>query len=124
MSENSERQMLADRLAAVDERIANACQRSGRARSDVSLVAVTKTISIETAALLPGLGVLDLGENRPQELWRKAAALPSGIRWHLVGHLQRNKIERTLSLATLVHSVDSERLLLALETEAAKQNRS
>jgi pyridoxal phosphate enzyme (YggS family) len=74
------------------------------------------------AALLPGLGVAHLGENRPQELWRKAAALP-GVRWHLIGHLQRNKVERTLPLAELIHSADSLRLLQALEQEAAKQNR-
>ena len=73
-------------------------------------MAVTKTVSAEVAALLPELGVLDLGESRPQELWRKAAALPPAVRWHLIGHLQRNKIERTLPLVQLIHSVDSLRL--------------
>jgi pyridoxal phosphate enzyme (YggS family) len=119
VSESSIRQLLAARLVAVEERIANACGRSGRQRDDVNLIAVTKTISIETAALLPELGLHDLGENRPQELWRKAAALPPSIRWHMVGHLQRNKIERTLPLITLMHSVDSDRLLLELESEAS-----
>ncbi len=65
----------------------------------------------EVAALLPELGVLDLGENRPQELWRKAGAAGNRVRWHLIGHLQRNKIERTLPLVHLIHSVDSVRLL-------------
>ena len=66
------------------------------------------------------LGVRDLGENRPQELWRKAAALPASARWHLIGHLQRNKIERTLPLVHRIHSVDSLRLLTALEEEAER----
>src|SRR5438270_13449121 len=90
------RAMLADRLAAVEGRLRAACRRAGRDRSEVTLVAVTKTVPPEVAALLPGLGVLDLGESRPQALWRKAAALPPEVRWHLIGHLQRNKVERTL----------------------------
>jgi pyridoxal phosphate enzyme (YggS family) len=80
----------------------------------VTLVCVTKTVSIEVARQLASLGVLDLGENRPQELWHKAAALPD-VRWHLVGHLQRNKLERTLPLIHRLHSVDSLRLLAAIE---------
>jgi PLP dependent protein len=111
---------LRDRLGAVEERIQNACRRAGRDRSEVTLVAVTKTVPAEVAAELPKLGVLDLGENRPQELWRKAALLPP-VRWHLIGHLQRNKVAQTLPLVTCIHSVDSERLLTALEEEAAKQ---
>src|SRR5438093_7533891 len=110
-----DRNKLRDNLAAVEERIANACARSGRQRSDVTLVAVTKTVAPEVAALLPELGILDLGENRPQELWRKAALLPHRVRWHLIGHLQRNKIERTTPLVRLIHSVDSVRLLTALD---------
>jgi pyridoxal phosphate enzyme (YggS family) len=113
------RQRIADNLAAVEERLNAACRRAGRTRSDVLLVAVTKLVSAEVAALLPELGVRDLGESRPQELWRKAA-LVTGVRWHLVGHLQRNKIERTLPLVERIHSVDSRRLLTALE-EACRQ---
>jgi pyridoxal phosphate enzyme (YggS family) len=115
---------LRERLAAVEARLAAACARAGRARGDVTLVAVTKTVPVEIAAALPRLGVLDLGENRPQELWRKSDALPPTVRWHLIGHLQRNKIDRTLPIPTLIHSVDSERLLHALEQEAAKQKRT
>jgi pyridoxal phosphate enzyme (YggS family) len=111
-------------LIQVEERIAAACRRSGRSRAEVTLVAVTKTVSAEVAGLLPELGVGDLGESRPQELWRKAEALhadprKSKIRWHLIGHLQRNKIEQTLPLVSLIHSVDSLRLLQALEQAAA-----
>ncbi len=110
-------QILADRLAGVEDRLDRACRRAGRSRSEVTLVAVTKTVSADLAGLLPPLGLLDLGENRPQELWRKVPALPPSVRWHLIGHLQRNKIERTLPLVHLIHSVDSRRLLDALEEQ-------
>jgi len=115
--------LLRHRLADVERRLTTACARAGRSRSDVTLVTVTKTVSSDVAALLPELGVFDLGENRPQELWRKAKSLPPSIRWHLIGHLQRNKIEPTLSLVHMIHSVDSVRLLQALEAAAAQQER-
>jgi pyridoxal phosphate enzyme (YggS family) len=114
---------LSDRLGAVEERIQNACRRAGRARSEVTLVAVTKTVSAEAAAELPNLGVLDLGENRPQELRRKMGALPPGVRWHLIGHLQRNKVEEMVPRAHCIHSLDSERLIEAVESEGRKQQR-
>ncbi|MCI0737803.1 MAG: YggS family pyridoxal phosphate-dependent enzyme, partial [Gemmataceae bacterium] len=85
-------------LAKVEERLQAACRRAGRDRKEITLVAVTKSVSAEIAALLPALGIVDLGESRPQELWRKAEALPKNLCWHLVGHLQRNKVERTLPL--------------------------
>ena len=109
------RQTLADNLAGVESRLAAACERAGRSRHEVTLVAVTKSVSAKVAAELFALGVRDLGEGRPQELWHKATTLPPGVRWHLVGHLQRNKIERTLPLVYRLHSVDSVRLLDALE---------
>lgn len=110
-------------LESVEERIVNACARAGRRRGDVTLIAVTKTVPSGVAALLPRLGVFDLGENRPQQLWSKAAILPQEVRWHLIGHLQRNKIERTLPRVHQIHAVDSVRLLQALEQEALKQQR-
>lgn len=113
--------ILRQRLAAVEERIAAACRRAGRRREEVTLIAVTKTVSPEVAGLLPNLGVLDLGESRPQELWRKAAALPPAVRWHLIGHLQRNKIAQTLPLVQSVHSADSERLVRALDDELIRR---
>jgi pyridoxal phosphate enzyme (YggS family) len=118
------RRLLRDRLGSLEDRLRAACRRAGRPRDAVTLVAVTKTVSAETAALLPELGVPDLGESRPQELWHKAALLPATVRWHLVGHLQRNKVERTLPLVRCVHSVDSVRLLAALEQEAAKRQQA
>ncbi|MFO0865232.1 MAG: YggS family pyridoxal phosphate-dependent enzyme [Gemmataceae bacterium] len=114
---------LRSRLASIESRIVAACQRSSRRREDVTLVAVTKTVPAEIAALLPSLGIRDLGENRPQELWSKSAALPADVRWHLIGHLQRNKVERTLRLTHLIHSVDSLRLAEAISKEAVNQNR-
>ena len=116
--------ILRDRLKAVEDRIQWACSRARRKREEVTLVAVTKSASPEVAGLLLELGHLNLGESRPQELWRKATALPATIHWHLIGHLQRNKIERTLPLVGLIHSVDSDRLLTALEVEAAKRQTS
>jgi len=114
---------LGARLAAIEARIDAACGRAGRQRADVTLVAVTKTVPVELAALLAELGVSELGESRPQELWKKAVALPA-VHWHLIGHLQRNKIDKSLPFAFMIHSVDSLRLLYALEEEARRQNRS
>jgi PLP dependent protein len=111
-------------LDAVEARIGDACARARRRRSEVTLVAVTKSVSAEAAELLVELGVRDLGESRPQELWRKAVVLSKDVRWHFIGHLQRNKIDRTLPIAQLIHAVDSVRLLQALEQEAAKQARA
>lgn len=112
--------VLSERLAAVKGRIADACRRAGRAPDGVTLVAVTKTVPPAVAALVPALGVRDLGESRPQELWRKAEAI-AGANWHLIGHLQRNKIDRTIPLVTLVHSVDSTRVLEALSAFGQKR---
>jgi hypothetical protein len=123
MNEPQIRTLLSERIEAVEQRIQAACRRAGRARTEVTLVAVTKTVGPEIASLLPSLGMVNLGESRPQELWRKAAALPATVRWHLVGHLQRNKIERTLPLVHCIHSVDSRKLLDTLEQEAAKLQR-
>ena len=110
-------------LAAVEDRLAAACRRTGRSRSDVTLVAVTKSVSADTAVLLPPLGVLDLGENRPQELIRKAKLISGQVRWHFIGHLQRNKIDLVVPIVSLIHSVDSVRLLQAIDAEAGKRGK-
>ena len=115
---------LVDNLAEIRERIAAAAERSCRLPSAVTLVAATKTVDIATARALAEAGCLDLGESRPQELWQKAAELSDlPIRWHLIGHLQRNKVERSLPLASLIHSVDSLRLLAAIEAAADSLDR-
>jgi PLP dependent protein len=110
-------------LDTLETRIRRACARAGRQRSDVTMVAVTKSVPAEIAPLLVELGVRDLGESRPQELWRKAEELSDEVRWHFIGHLQRNKIERTLAIARMIHAVDSLRLLQAIEQEASRQQR-
>ena len=109
-------------LAAVHDRIADACRRAGRSADDVRLIAVTKYVDTTLTRLVAECGCLDLAESRPQQLWEKAAAitdLDPPIRWHLVGHLQRNKVRRTLPVVSLLHTLDSERLLSSLEAEAA-----
>jgi len=114
-----------DNLLRVRERIARAAAAAGRAADEVTLVGVTKYVGPAEAAELVAAGCTDLGESRPQELWHKvgevasrfgqrAGASPTPVRWHLVGHLQRNKVRRTLPLVELIHSVDSDRLLAAI----------
>lgn len=113
-------QSLGERLAGIRARIAEAARSSGRTADAVRLVAVTKYVDVEQAEALARAGCHDLGESRPQELWRKAGAWTAEpVRWHLIGHLQRNKIERTLPLVWMIHSADSLRLLDALEAAAA-----
>jgi len=117
---------IAENFRRVRERMARAAELAGRRDDEITLVGVTKYVGAREAAELAAAGCTDLGESRPQELWKKAAELeqtrPSpapAIRWHLVGHLQRNKVRRTVPLVSLVHSVDSERLLAAIEEARA-----
>jgi PLP dependent protein len=104
---------LAGNLAEVEARIAAACRAAGRAREEVKLIAITKTFPAADAALLADLGVTDVGENRDQEAGPKAAEVP-GLRWHMVGRLQRNKARSVVGWAHEVQSVDSARLADAL----------
>ena len=114
---------VAENLALVRERIAAAAQRSGRAADQVTLVAVTKYAELETIRALVEAGCRDLGESRPQQLWQRAEVLASrGIRWHLIGHLQRNKVAHTLPLVSLLQSCDSLRLAEAIAQSAAAQS--
>ena len=112
--------VLASRVAEVRERIERARERAGRTDA-VTLVAVTKTHPAETVAAALRAGVTDVGENRVQELEAKVAAVGRGAaRWHLIGHLQRNKVAKALPLFDLVHSLDSLRLAQALSAAAVK----
>jgi PLP dependent protein len=115
---------LIDNVQKVRDQIAAAAKRSGRPATAVKLVAVTKYVNADLAHQLAAAGCQDLGESRPQELWSKAEALAEltnatvsadPIRWHLIGHLQRNKVERTLPLVSLIHSGDSLRILEAID---------
>jgi PLP dependent protein len=115
--------VVADNLARVRDRIAAAAIAAGRDPADVRLIAVTKYVDASTTAAVLAAGCADLGESRPQELWEKSAVPAlAGAQWHLVGRLQRNKIRRTLPLVALIHSVDSERLLTAIDEQAATLN--
>ena len=124
MDPSSVRDILLERREAVERRLTAACERVGRPRSSVNLVAVTKTLDEQYLSLLPDIGLKELGENRPQQLWSRAALLSQGVHWHLVGHLQRNKVERTLPLVEWIHSVDSLRLLQAIEEAASASSRT
>jgi pyridoxal phosphate enzyme (YggS family) len=113
-----------ENLAAVRERLAAAARRSGRRPEAIALVGVTKYVDSLTARLLVAAGLFDLGESRPQELWAKVAALADlNLTWHLIGHLQRNKVRRTLPLAAWIHSADSLRLLAEISHQAAQMGR-
>jgi pyridoxal phosphate enzyme (YggS family) len=103
----------------VRAQVAEACQRAGRSVNDVAMIAVTKYVPAEVARALVEAGCRDLAESRPQQLWERAPLLADlAPRWHLVGHMQRNKVRRTLPLVSLLHTVDSQRLLDAIEAEA------
>ena len=109
-------------LEEVRRRIALAPTGAGRPAADVRLVAVTKKSSPEWIRALLDCGVYDLGENYPQELWRKSEVLADradAIRWHLIGHLQTNKVKKTLPLVKMIHAVDSLKLLRVLNEAAA-----
>jgi pyridoxal phosphate enzyme (YggS family) len=107
---------IADNVVRVRESIADAARRSGRRPEDVLLIAVSKYVGVEEIDALVAAGCMEIGENRPQELWAKADQLQGrSIHWHMIGHLQRNKARRTLPHVTLLHSGDSLRLLEAVD---------
>lgn len=114
-------------LARVEERITAACRAAGRDRSEITLVAVTKTFPVQDVAHLAALGVRDVGENRDRDAAAKVAACRElglvGLRWHFVGQVQRNKAASVSSYADLVHSVDRLTLVRALERGAARAGR-
>lgn len=110
---------IVDNLTQVQSRIAAAAKRSGRSTNAITLVAVTKYVDVAAARQLIDAGCRELGEARPQELWHKAEQLEGAdVHWHLIGHLQTNKIRRTLPCVSLIHSIDSEKLLDAVDAEA------
>ena len=109
---------IADNLARVRARISQACQRAGRDSDDVTLVCVTKYAQPEWIDGLLECGELVLGENRPQQLEQRASRFSDRIQWHLIGQLQRNKVRRTLAVASMIHSVDSMKLLERIDAIA------
>lgn len=116
--------MLKDRIEEVEERIQEACRRAGRDRSEVTLIAVSKTKPAEVLKEAYDLGIRVFGENKVQELTEKYEVLPKDIRWHMIGHLQTNKVKYIADKVELIHSVDSLKLAETIEKEAAKRNRT
>lgn len=114
--------MLKDQLQEVEKRIQAACDRTGRKREEVTLIAVSKTKPVETLQEAYDLGVRIFGENKVQELTAKYEALPKDIHWHMIGHLQTNKVKYIIDKAELIHSVDSLKLAETIEKEAAKHD--
>ena len=115
-------QQIVENIAAIRERMAAAARRANRQVDDVTLIAVTKTHPPEVVKAALSAGIHDCGENRVQEADEKIAALNSvSGRWHLIGHLQRNKAKRAVTLFDLIHSLDSVRLAEALDRHVMEE---
>ena len=113
--------MIRENLNTVQENIRHACKRAGRPPEDVTLIAVSKTKPVEMIMEAYEAGIRDFGENKVQELMDKIPQLPSDIRWHMIGHLQRNKVKYLVGKAAMIHSVDSLRLAEEISREAVRQ---
>ena len=113
--------MIIENLDSIEKRIEEACKRAGRDRSEVTLIAVSKTKPVEMLEEVYGTGIRYFGENKVQELCQKFEVMPKDIKWQMIGHLQRNKVKNIVDKAELIHSVDSLRLAEAIDQEAAKK---
>jgi hypothetical protein len=112
--------MLEENLAQVEENINTACKKSGRDRSEVTLIAVSKTKPVDMLRTVYDCGVRDFGENKVQELCDKMDVLPDDIKWHMIGHLQTNKVKYIVGRTELIHSVDSVHLAEEIQRQAQK----
>lgn len=112
--------MIAENMKQIQTQIDAACAKSGRDTGDVTLIAVSKTKPVELLREAYEAGARDFGENKVQELMDKIPQLPSDIRWHMIGHLQRNKVKYIVDKVYLIHSVDSLRLAEEISKEAVK----
>ena len=106
----------------VEDMITAECEKSGRDRSEVTLIAVSKTKPVEMLQEAYDCGCRDFGENKVQELMDKYEVMPKDIRWHMIGHLQRNKVKYIVDKVYMIHSVDSLRLAEEISKEAVKKN--
>lgn len=113
---------LAENLNIVEKNICEACKRANRSRDEVTLIAVSKTKPVSMLEEIYDEGIRDFGENKVQELTEKYETMAKDIRWHMIGHLQRNKVKYIVDKVQLIHSVDSVRLAQAIEQEAAKKD--
>lgn len=109
--------MVAENLKQVEEHIRRACERSGRDRDEVTLIAVSKTKPVEMMEEAMESGIRTFGENKVQEIVKKQPLLPEDINWHLIGHLQRNKVRQIAGRVCMIHSVDSVRLAEQIQKE-------
>ena len=114
--------MIFNNLKRVEENISNACKRAGRNREDITLIAVSKTKPIEVMEEALEAGIKNFGENKVQELTSKYEKMNKDFNWHMIGHLQRNKVKYIVDKVDLIHSVDSLRLAKQIEKEAQKRN--
>ena len=112
--------MISENLDLIEKRICAACERAGRDRSSVTLICVTKTKPLEMLQEAYDKGQRDFGENKVQEICRKKPELEQDIRWHMIGHLQRNKVRQLMGQTVMIHSVDSLRLAETISAEAEK----
>ncbi len=112
--------IVSDNLKAVEEKIQKACDRAGRARSEVTLIAVSKTKPVDMLMEAYNDGIRTFGENKVQELTGKIEQMPDDIQWHMIGHLQRNKVKYIAGKVALIHSVDSYRLAEEINIQAKK----
>ncbi len=114
--------MIRDNLRKIESDVTSACSKSGRNREDVKLIAVSKTKPVSALREAYDLGIRDFGENKVQELLDKYEQMPGDIRWHMIGHLQRNKVKYIVDKVYMIHSVDSYRLAEEISREAVKKN--
>lgn len=114
--------MLAENIQEVKKNIEEACKKAGRAPEEVQLIAVSKTKPVEMLQEVYDTGIRDFGENYVQELVDKIEVLPQDINWHMIGHLQRNKVKYIVGKVKLIHSVDSFRLAEEISKEAGRKN--
>ena len=112
--------MLKDNLKQVEENIEKACERAGRKREEVTLIAVSKTKPVPMLEEIYEEGIRTFGENKVQELVEKYDEMPKDIKWHMIGHLQRNKVKYIVDKVALIHSVDSYRLAEEINVQAKK----
>lgn len=115
--------MIHENLAEVEKRIEEACKKAGRAREEVTLIAVSKTKPVRDVRDAMETGIVDFGENKVQEIMDKYEAIPEKLNWHMIGHLQRNKVKYIVDKVYLIHSVDSLRLAVQINEEAKKKDR-
>lgn len=114
--------MVTENLQKVEENIQRACKRAGRNREEVTLIAVSKTKPVEMMREVMSCGITTFGENKVQELVEKQKILTEDLQWHLIGHLQRNKVRQIVGKVTRIHSVDSIRLAKQIQSEYEKNN--